>query len=117
MSKMHVVQVPRPNGPLEIVEREIPEPGAGSVRIKVEACGICHSDSMTKEGLWPGIQYPRVMLSAQPSPDGRKANGSASVGTAATAATAILAGAAILLPVKSRFKCQASPTTAATLNT
>jgi len=60
MSKMHVVQVPRPNGPLEIVEREIPEPAAGSVRIKVEACGICHSDSMTKEGLWPGIQYPRV---------------------------------------------------------
>ena len=60
MSKMHVVQVPRPNGPLEIVEREIPEPGAGSVRIKVQACGICHSDSLTKEGLWPGIQYPRV---------------------------------------------------------
>ena len=44
----------------EIVEREIPEPGAGSVRIKVEACGVCHSDSMTKEGTWPGIQYPRV---------------------------------------------------------
>ena len=60
MSKMRVAQVTRPNGPLEIVEREIPEPGAGSVRIKVEACGICHSDSMTKEGLWPGIQYPRV---------------------------------------------------------
>ena len=60
MSKMRLVQVTRPNGPLEIVEREIPEPGAGPVRIKVEACGICHSDSMTKEGLWPGIQYPRV---------------------------------------------------------
>src|SRR5437764_1332948 len=60
MSKMHVVQVTRPNGPLEIVEREIPEPAAGSVRIKVEACGICHSDSLTKEGTWPGIQYPRV---------------------------------------------------------
>jgi len=60
MSKMRVVQVSRPNGPLEIVEREIPEPGAGSVRIKVEACGICHSDSVTKEGTWPGIQYPRV---------------------------------------------------------
>jgi len=60
MSKMHVVQVTRPNGPLEIVEREIPEPAAGSVRIKVEACGICHSDSVTKEGTWPGIQYPRV---------------------------------------------------------
>ena len=60
MSKMHVAQVTRPNGPLEIVEREIPEPGAGSVRIKVEACGVCHSDSFTKEGIWPGIQYPRV---------------------------------------------------------
>jgi D-arabinose 1-dehydrogenase-like Zn-dependent alcohol dehydrogenase len=60
MSKMRVVQVTRPNGPFEIVEREIPEPTAGSVRIKVEACGICHSDSLTKEGTWPGIQYPRV---------------------------------------------------------
>ena len=60
MSKMRVVQVTRPNGPFEIVEREIPEPGAGSVRVKVQACGICHSDSLTKEGTWPGIQYPRV---------------------------------------------------------
>ena len=60
MSKMRAVQVARPNGPLEVVEREIPEPGAGQVRVKVEACGICHSDAMTKEGLWPGIQYPRV---------------------------------------------------------
>ena len=60
MSKMRVAQVTRPNGPFEIVEREIPEPGAGSVRVKVEACGVCHSDSFTKEGHWPGIQYPRV---------------------------------------------------------
>jgi len=60
MSKMRAVQVARPNGPFEIVEREIPEPGAGSVRIKVEACGVCHSDAVTKEGAWPGIQYPRV---------------------------------------------------------
>ncbi len=60
MSKMRVVQVPHPNGPLELVEREIPQPGAGSVRVKVEACGICHSDAVTKEGIWPGIQYPRV---------------------------------------------------------
>jgi D-arabinose 1-dehydrogenase-like Zn-dependent alcohol dehydrogenase len=60
MSKMRAAQITRPNGPIEIVEREIPEPGAGSVRIKVEACGICHSDSVTKEGTWPGIQYPRV---------------------------------------------------------
>ncbi|MGH9812508.1 MAG: alcohol dehydrogenase catalytic domain-containing protein, partial [Candidatus Acidiferrales bacterium] len=57
---MRVVQVGRPEGPLELAEREIPAPGPGSVRIKVEACGICHSDSLTKEGLWPGIHYPRV---------------------------------------------------------
>jgi len=57
---MRVVQVSRPKGPFEIVERPIPEPGAGTVRIKVLACGICHSDSVTKEGLFPGIQYPRV---------------------------------------------------------
>jgi len=60
MSKMRAVQVSRPHGPFEIVEREIPEPGAGSVRIKVQACGICHSDSVVKDGLWPGLQYPRV---------------------------------------------------------
>jgi D-arabinose 1-dehydrogenase-like Zn-dependent alcohol dehydrogenase len=60
MSKMRVVQVTQPNGPFELVEREIPEPAAGWVRIKVEACGICHSDSLTKEGAFPGIQYPRV---------------------------------------------------------
>jgi D-arabinose 1-dehydrogenase-like Zn-dependent alcohol dehydrogenase len=58
--KMRAVQVPKAKGPFEIVEREIPEPQAGWVRVKVEACGICHSDSLVKEGLWPGIQYPRV---------------------------------------------------------
>jgi D-arabinose 1-dehydrogenase-like Zn-dependent alcohol dehydrogenase len=57
---MRSVQVSRPRGPLEIVERDIPEPGSMQVRIKVQACGICHSDSFTKEGLFPGIQYPRV---------------------------------------------------------
>ena len=60
MPKMRVAQVTRPNGPLEIVERDIPEPGAGQVRVKVEACGICHSDMFVKQGLWPGLQYPRV---------------------------------------------------------
>jgi D-arabinose 1-dehydrogenase-like Zn-dependent alcohol dehydrogenase len=45
---------------LEIVEREVPVPGPGFVRIKVQACGVCHSDVLTKEGYWPGIQYPRV---------------------------------------------------------
>src|SRR5260370_3349427 len=58
--KMRVVQVPRAGGPLELVEREIPEPERGWVRVKVEACGVCHSDSLVKEGMWPGIQYPRV---------------------------------------------------------
>jgi len=57
---MRVVHVPHAGGPLELVERDIPEPQPGWVRIKVEACGICHSDSLIKEGLWPGIQYPRV---------------------------------------------------------
>jgi D-arabinose 1-dehydrogenase-like Zn-dependent alcohol dehydrogenase len=60
MATMGVVQVSRPNGPFESVERQIPQPGAGSVRIKVQACGICHSDSLIKEGAFPGIQYPRV---------------------------------------------------------
>jgi D-arabinose 1-dehydrogenase-like Zn-dependent alcohol dehydrogenase len=57
---MRAVQVPRANAPFEIVERDIPEPGPGTVRIKVQACGICHSDSVVKEGLWPGLQFPRV---------------------------------------------------------
>ena len=57
---MRSVQVSEPKGPLEVVERDIPEPGAAQVRIKVQACGICHSDSLMKEGLFPGIQYPRV---------------------------------------------------------
>ena len=60
MAKMRVAQVPQAGGPFELVEREIPEPGPGTVRIKVEACGVCHSDSITKEGHMPGIQYPRV---------------------------------------------------------
>jgi D-arabinose 1-dehydrogenase-like Zn-dependent alcohol dehydrogenase len=57
---MRSVQVSKPRAPFEIVERDIPEPGPMQVRIKVQACGVCHSDSFTKEGLFPGIQYPRV---------------------------------------------------------
>ena len=60
MAKMKAVQVTKAGGDFEIVEREIPQPSAGQVRIKVEACGICHSDALVKEGYWPGIQYPRV---------------------------------------------------------
>ncbi|PYJ08535.1 MAG: alcohol dehydrogenase [Verrucomicrobia bacterium] len=57
---MKVAQIAKPGGNFEIVEREIPQPGPGQVRVKVEVCGICHSDVLVKEGLWPGIQYPRV---------------------------------------------------------
>src|SRR5271155_1077656 len=57
---MKVAQVSSPGADFQIVEREIPEPEAGHVRIKVQACGVCHSDVLTKEGYWPGIQYPRV---------------------------------------------------------
>ena len=60
MAKMRAVQVTRPGGPFEMVEREIPQPGPRQVRLKVQACGLCHSDSLTKEGHWPGIKYPRV---------------------------------------------------------
>jgi D-arabinose 1-dehydrogenase-like Zn-dependent alcohol dehydrogenase len=60
MAMMRVAQVSRPKGSFEIVERQIPEPAAGTVRIKVNACGICHSDSLTKDGTFPGLQYPRV---------------------------------------------------------
>src|SRR5207245_624529 len=60
MAKMKAAQVPKAGADFEIVEREIPQPGAGQVRIHVQACGICHSDVITKEGLFPGITYPRV---------------------------------------------------------
>jgi len=60
MPKMRAVEATSPQGPLKMVEREIPQPGPRQVRIKVQACGVCHSDSLTKEGTWPGITYPRV---------------------------------------------------------
>lgn len=60
MVTMRVFQFSRPNGPSEIVERAIPGPGAGSIRIRLQSCGMCHSDSLVKEGHYPGIQYPWV---------------------------------------------------------
>jgi D-arabinose 1-dehydrogenase-like Zn-dependent alcohol dehydrogenase len=60
IASMTVAQVPKPGMDLQIVERKIPEPGARQVRVKVQACGVCHSDAFTIEGTWPGIQYPRV---------------------------------------------------------
>jgi len=60
IAPMKAAQVPKGGADFQIVEREIPKPGVGQVRIKVQACGVCHSDAFTKEGQWPGIQYPRV---------------------------------------------------------
>lgn len=60
MRTMKAVQVTSAGGPFELVEREVPEPPDGHVLVKVQACGICHSDSLTKEGMWPGLQFPRV---------------------------------------------------------
>jgi alcohol dehydrogenase/propanol-preferring alcohol dehydrogenase len=60
MPKMKAAEVRKPKGPFELVERDVPSPGPGQVLIKVEACGICHSDVFVKDGLWPGITYPRV---------------------------------------------------------
>jgi len=57
---MRVVQVREPNAPLELVERSMPDPGAREVRLKVEACGICHSDVFAVTGTFPGVRYPTV---------------------------------------------------------
>ena len=60
VATMKVAQIAKPGAGFQIVEREIPKPGAGQVRIKVQACGVCHSDVLTVEGAWPGIEYPRI---------------------------------------------------------
>src|SRR5947199_10111390 len=60
MARMKAAQVPKAGADFQIVERDIPEPGPGQVRIRVQACGVCHSDVLTKEGGWPGLVYPRV---------------------------------------------------------
>ncbi len=60
MAKMKAVVVPKPGANFDLVERAVPEPGPRQVRIRVRACGICHSDVITQDGLLPGIAYPRV---------------------------------------------------------
>jgi D-arabinose 1-dehydrogenase-like Zn-dependent alcohol dehydrogenase len=57
MRKMKAAEVREPKGPLQLVQRDVPSPGMGQVLVKVQACGICHSDVFTKDGLWPGLQY------------------------------------------------------------
>jgi D-arabinose 1-dehydrogenase-like Zn-dependent alcohol dehydrogenase len=107
MATMRAAQVSRAGGAFEIVERAIPDPGPGEVRVKVEACGVCHSDSFVKEGVFPGMPYPRVpghevagvvdAVGAGVVECGRRASASGSVGTAGTAGTATLAGGATSL--------------------
>lgn len=101
---MKAVQVPKPGADFEIVERELPQPGPRQVRIRVLACGVCHSDVITKEGGMPGIHYPRVpghevagvIDEVGAGVEGwQKANGSAWDGMADTMERAFLAGAAI----------------------
>ena len=60
VAPMKVAVIPKAGADFQIVDREIPQPGSEQVRIKVQACGVCHSDMFTKEGVWPGIEYPRV---------------------------------------------------------
>jgi D-arabinose 1-dehydrogenase-like Zn-dependent alcohol dehydrogenase len=60
--EMRAVQVSQAGGPLEVVERDIPVPGRGELRVSVEACGVCHSDSFTIEGMAPGLIYPRIQV-------------------------------------------------------
>lgn len=123
MPKTRVVQVSRPKGPFEIVERDIQEPGPGMVRLKVDACGICHSDSIVKEGGMPGIQYPRVpghevvgvIDALGPSVAGwTVAGGWEWAGTADTAATAIIAATAMVSHARRAPRSPASRVTAAT---
>jgi D-arabinose 1-dehydrogenase-like Zn-dependent alcohol dehydrogenase len=60
MAKVRAVQVAQAGGSLELVERDVPEPARGEVRVRIEACGVCHGDSLTVEGQWPGLTYPRI---------------------------------------------------------
>ena len=111
MPQMRAIQVSRPGGPFEIVEREIPRPGPRQVRVKVQACGVCHSDTLTKEGHFPGMLYPRVpghevagvsTPSASMSRAGSPGSGLASDGLVRTAVTASPAVEESSLPARTR---------------
>ena len=103
LKKMRAVQVAEKNGPLHLVERDVPEPGRGEVWGKVEACGVCHSDSLAVEGTMPGVPYPivpgheiagRIARSARVSRAGQLANASGWAGSAAPATAVSLAAEA-----------------------
>ena len=103
------VQVRSAKAPLELVTREVPDPKAGEVRVRVEACGVCHSDSVTVEGLFPFVTYPRVPgheivgridASVRMCRSGRWASAPVSAGMADTAADVNLAAAATWWPAR-----------------
>ena len=125
VTTMKAAQVTGIGAGLEIVEREIPQPGPGEVRIKVQACGVCHSDAFVVEGSWPGIPYPRVpghevVGVVDALGDGvtewRKGQRVVSVGTVATTASAVSAGGATF-ETAAISRSPASATTAATTST
>ena len=118
---MRVIQIAKPNAPFELVERPIPEPGPRQVRIKVEACGICHSDVFAATGTFPGVHYPavpghevagRIDAIGPDVTTWKSGSASASAGSAAPASSAIAAGAATSSPA-AISKSPASTMTAA----
>ena len=125
VTTMKSAEILAPGADFQIVEREIPNPGPREVRIKVQACGICHSDVLTKDGLLPGIQYPRVpghevaglvdQLGAD-APSGRWDSGLGWAGTAAMTVSVANAVAAIFA-IAATSRSRASATTAGTSNT
>ena len=103
MSTSRVVQVPAPGQGLQLAEREVPRPARGEVLVRIEACGVCHSDSLTVEGAMPSIEYPivpgheiagRIEAVGEGVVPGRSDSGSVSAGSAGTAGTATRAAAA-----------------------
>ena len=103
MATMRAVQVSRPGGDFELVEREVPEPGFGEALVRVDACGICHSDSMAKNGGFPGTTHPLIPGTRSRAQSrrwgraftaGKSGSASGSAGTEGTATTASGAGAA-----------------------
>ena len=120
VATMKVAQIPKPGADFEIAEREIPQPTRGQVRIKVQACGICHSDVLTKDGGMPGIQYPRIPGHeiagvVDELGDGRSDSASASAGTAVMTAR-VSPAAAEIFAIAGTCRFRVSVTTAATSN-
>ena len=123
MSKMRAMIVPEPGGRFRMEERDLPEPGRHEVRIRIHACGVCHSDSITVEGHMPGLSYPRipghevigVIDALGPDVEGWDVGARVGVaGSAVHAVTVSIAGGATPSPAKTFTAPPASPATEAT---